>query len=347
MTGGERHAYIGSFTSQGGHGITTAAVDPATGALRVLGHTAEPDDPSWLAIGPGGSTLYAVSERPDGALAALSLADPDRPEPAGPPVPVGGAAPTHLALSRHRAFTANYTSGSVSALPLAEGLPRAAGLAVRRHHGAGPRTDRQGGPHAHAAVLAPGGRRLLVTDLGTDSVWSYGLDPADDTPRLSSTVRLRPGSGPRHLAFHPAGHTVYVVHELESIVTRCRWDDATGRLEPAGETRVLPPDAAAANHPSGLVISPDGTRGYVANRGHDSIAVLALDTPDGLPELLGTVGCQGHWPRALTLDARGRRLYVANERSGGVAWFHLEPGEGMPKAAGAVEAPAASCVVLR
>ncbi|WP_101256008.1 lactonase family protein [Streptomyces barkulensis] len=347
-SGGGRRAYIGSYTSAGGRGITTAAVAPATGALTVLHHTDAVPDPSYLVPGPGGGMLYAVSETEDGRAAALSLADPDRPSPAGEPVSVEGAGPAHLTCAAGQLITANYTSGSVSSLPLRPDGTLGAQPAVLSHSGRGPVGGRQEGPHAHAVVADASWRWLLAVDLGADAVWVYRLDHTAAALRPHGRTPLRPGSGPRHLAFHPRGDRAYVVNELVSTVVCCRWDRASGVLEPAGEVGTLPAGSGAegGNHPSELVISADGRWAWAANRGHDSVAVLALEPHGAGMELVTTVPCGGHWPRDLALDPAGRRLYAANERSGDVTWFDIDPDTGVPHRAGSIQAPAATCVVL-
>ncbi|MDI5968947.1 lactonase family protein [Streptomyces sp. SL13] len=410
---GGRHAYIGSFTSAGGAGITTAAVHPGTGALTPLGSTDAVADPSYLALGPDGTVLYAVAELPDdGLAAAFSLRDPTAPAPLGIPRPVGGGAPTHLCLAHGQLFTANYASGSVSSLALNALDGTVEGLrGVLRHRGAGPDPERQEGPHAHAVHPDPAGRWLLTVDLGTDTVRvldaghsvgagdcvgageaggagdSVGVgdtvgpggsegagDSASGAPRVHHETVLPPGSGPRHLAFHPDGRHVYCVNELASTVTLLTWDSATGRLA-VGPSRATVPGAGGAggasaggtvedggggagaegagvaggggvaNYPSEAVVSADGRFLWVANRGHDSIAVFSLGA-DRVPRLTGAVSCGGHWPRDLALDPVTGRLYAANERSGDVTWFDVDPADGTPRRAGSISVPAASCVVF-
>jgi 6-phosphogluconolactonase len=336
-------AWIGSFTSAGGRGITAARVGP-DGALTCVHHTgAEVPDPSYLALGSG--LLHAVCERDEGAVAVLSLAEPGRPALLGPPVPVDGSGPTHLALTGRMLVTANYTSGSVSALALGadntpHGPPR-----VHPHRGSGPVPGRQEGPHAHAVVPAPSGHWLLAADLGTDSVYVYAAGPGAAL-RPHGRTRFPAGSGPRHLVFHPDGSAVYVVSELHPTVTACRWDDREGVLEPVGHVRLVPEGATGECYPSEVVVAPDGRFAWAAVRGHDSVAVLSLGAAGEVPQLEGSVPCGGHWPRDLALHPSGRWLYAANERSGDITWFALDPVTGTPHRAGAVGAPAASCVVL-
>ncbi|MFI1716643.1 lactonase family protein [Streptomyces litmocidini] len=336
-------AYIGSFTTAGGRGVLAADVDEETGALTVTGGSDAVADPSFLAL--AGSVLHAVSETEAGAVAAFDVTGP-APRPLGAPVPVDGAGPTHLALAAGHLLTANYTSGSVTALPLAgDGTARPA-TAVLRHEGSGPVADRQSRPHAHQVLPDPSGRWVVSVDLGTDSVRICALDPATGELALHGETALRPGTGPRHLAFHPAGTHAYVLNELEPTLTVCRWDAARGVLEPLRETPVVPEGTTGPCYPSEVVVAPDGRFLWAAVRGADTLAVLALGADGAEAGLVATVPCGGTWPRDLTLDPSGRRLYAANERSGDVTWFTLDPETGIPSRAGAIEAPAASCVVL-
>ncbi|MFE3882158.1 lactonase family protein [Streptomyces lydicus] len=342
--GHRRRAYIGSFTAAGGLGITTAAVHPGTGALTPLHSTDVLPNPSYLTASPDGRFLYAVGETPDGTAAAFVLT-PRGPELLAPPVPVDGADPTHLTLAGGHLVTANYSSGSVSTLPVRADGTLTGPATVLAHRGGGPHADRQEGPHAHAVLPDPSGRWLLSVDLGTDSVRSCVLAPADGTLSVHAETRLRPGSGPRHLAFHPHGDRAYVLNELDPTVTVCRWDADAGALTPLGETRLLPDGAdGAGTFPSELVVSLDGRFAWAANRGHDSLAVLSLDGDTAT--LVTTVPCGGHWPRDLALHPDGRHLYAANERSGDVTWFTVDPATGIPDRGGSVAAPAASCVVF-
>ncbi|WP_031055706.1 lactonase family protein [Streptomyces ochraceiscleroticus] len=338
-------AYIGS--TAGGAGVVTAEVDPESGALKELHRTDAVTNPSYLAVSGDGRLLYAVSETPDGAAAAFSLTG-DRPEPLAPPAPVHGSAPTHLTPHAGHLLTANYRSGSVSALPLrADGAPTEPGPgAVLQHHGSGPNPDRQTGPHAHAVVADLTGRWVLSVDLGTDSVRVCDIDPGSGELVMRREIALRAGSGPRHLRFHPGGRLAYVINELDPTVTTCRWDAVQGVLTPVGETAVLPEGGVTPTLPSEFVVSADGRFGWAANRGDDSIAVLALEQ-DGLsPRLVTTVPCGGTWPRDLALHPEGRHLYAANERSGDVTWFTVDPETGIPERAGSIPVPSASCVVF-
>ncbi|MEV7534704.1 lactonase family protein [Streptomyces hydrogenans] len=340
---GPVRAYLGSFTSAGGRGVLAADVDPATGGLTVTGGTDAVADPSYLTL--DGGVLYAVSENDPGAVAALDPEGP-APRPLGAPVPVGGSGPTHLSVAAGHLLTAHYTSGSVSVLPLAaDGTPGPV-TAVLHHEGSGPVADRQAGPHAHQILPDPSGRWVLSVDLGTDSVRVCALDPATGALRPHGETTLRPGYGPRHLAFHPDGGHLYVVGELEPAVTVCRWDAERGEPTPLAEIPLADTDGAGPAYPSAVVVAPDGRFLWVAVRGTDTLAVLVLSPAGDEAIRSATVSCGGSWPRDLALDPSGRRLYAANERSGDVTWFDVDPETGTPVRAGSVEVPAVTCVVF-
>ncbi|SEG87104.1 6-phosphogluconolactonase, cycloisomerase 2 family [Actinacidiphila yanglinensis] len=342
-----RRAFIGSFTSAGGPGIVVADLDARTGALTGTGVVESVANPSYLAVGPGeaAAVLYAVSETVPGAVAAYDAREAV-PRPLGDPVQVGGDEPTHLCLAQGRLLTANYGSGSVSVLPLtAEGVPLPP-TGVLRHEGSGPHPERQRSPHAHQVVPDPTGRWILSVDLGTDAVQIRSLDDRTGALRPHGETRLPPGTGPRHLAFHPSGDHAYVLGELRPTVTVCRWDAADGALRAVGETPLFPDGPDGPVQPSAPVVSADGRHLWAAMRGTDTVAVLALDASGERAELVTAVPCGGSWPRDLVLGPTGRHLYAANERSGEVTWFDVDTATGVPRPAGSLPVPAASSVAF-
>ncbi|MGI5479168.1 lactonase family protein [Streptomyces lavendofoliae] len=341
-------AYIGSFTSGGGRGITVAAVDPDTGALTPRTSVDTVTNPSGLALDPGTGVLYAACDTDPGTVAAFRTGPDGSLAPLGPAVDVAGSGPAHLSVAGGRLYTANYGSGSVSTFAVRPDGSLAGPPAVLAHHGSGPDAERQRGPHAHQVLTAPGGRWVLSVDLGTDSVRVCAADPATGGLRVHEEAALRSGSGPRHLAFHPAGEVVYVLHELEPLMTVCRWDAAAGRLEPLTEVAIDSGGAPAGErvYPSVVHVAADGRFVRAAVRGAGTVLTFSLADGAEKPRLTSAVDCGGVWPRDLVAGPSGRTLYIANEWSGDVTWFHADPESGALRRGGRVEVPAAACVVL-
>ncbi|MFE9633427.1 lactonase family protein [Streptomyces sp. NPDC006463] len=194
-----QRAHIGSFASGGGRGITTAAVDPVTGALTLLSVVDGLGDTSCLALSVDRQVLYAAGGTDHGVAAAYRITA-DGLAPLGRPVPVDGLGPAHLSVVGDRLLIANYTSGNVSGLRIAgDGRPQGPAV-VLGHRSRGPDPERQAGPHAHHVTPDPSGRWVLSVDLGTDSVRVCAPDPAGGPLRVRAETPLRAGSGPRNVS---------------------------------------------------------------------------------------------------------------------------------------------------
>ena len=217
-----RLLWIGSYTPDSGiaghaAGVQRVWFDTDTAALSKAELAAPASGPSFVVPATDQTMVYAVNELAAGRVTAFAVHDTQQLTEAGSAI-TGGSYPCHLLYhpaGRHL-IVANYGDGSVSVHALdPAGVPTAP---VQRltHTGAGPRTDRQEGPHAHSVYVAPGGTHLLVVDLGTDELRCFPFAPEADQPAGPQHIaaRLEPGSGPRHLAIHSSGH-LYVAGELD------------------------------------------------------------------------------------------------------------------------------------
>ncbi|MET8158478.1 lactonase family protein [Sphaerisporangium sp. NPDC005289] len=321
MTSGRELLYIGGYTpATGGTGPGLSVVRrEADGALRALAETEAPG-PSFLALHPRLPVLYAALECEEGGVAAYS-ADPQGPAPLADGTS-GGSYPCHLAVDPTGTWlaVANYGDGTVAVYRLGssglfQGPPK-----LFPHEGHGPDPARQAEPHAHQAVFGPGAV-LHVTDLGTDEVRRHllGGGPAEHP---EGPVRLKPGSGPRHMV-HREGRW-YVGCELDGTVAV--YDASWRELARTPASHVTGP-----NYVSHVELSADGRHLYVANRGPDTIGVFEVGPEGGEPAALtqvAEVGSGGLWPRHFAVA--GERMYVANQRSDAVATFELRDGIPVP-----------------
>ncbi|MDT0304076.1 lactonase family protein [Streptomonospora wellingtoniae] len=349
-----RLLWIGTYTPDSdpeatGAGIHRALLDPATGALSGGEPAVRTTAPSFLAAHPGGEVLYAVSECERGAVGAFAVSGgaDERGIPGLTGIggaPTGGGSPCHVLVhpeGRH-VVAANYADGRVSVHPLDGAGALREAVAVLEHTGHGPNPARQEGPHAHSSAIAPGGRHLLVADLGTDELRCYPFDArsADPVGPLSVAARLTPGAGPRHMAVHPDGH-IYVAAELDSRVHVLSCDPERARAVPVA-------DAAASghegpNHPGEIALSPDGRLVYVSNRGADTIATFEITGGGTGLRRIAETPCGGVWPRHFALT--DGHIVVANQKSAELSTLRLDA-HGVPADTGhrlAVGAPA--CVL--
>lgn len=332
--------YIGAYTSatspQGrrSEGIYHFQFDPATGALTPAGVTTGIANPTWLTLSPNGRCLYAASEvrehgqRLGGAVVAYA-----RDRATGELTRINdalttGAGPCHLSLdpAGRLLLVANYASGSLTVFPVrADGGLEPASQVIQ-HAGNGPVADRQEGPHAHCIVPDPTGRYALAADLGIDKVMIYRMDV--DGKRLAPadppSADVAPGAGPRHLAFHPSGRWLYVTGELNSTLTVFSWDAEWGRLGHVQAIGTLPAGWTGINYPAEVAVAASGCFVYMSNRGHDSIAIFAVDGATGKLTPAGHEPTQGNFPRHFALDPTGAFMVVANQNGDNIVVFRVD-----------------------
>jgi 6-phosphogluconolactonase len=141
--------------------------------------------------------------------------------------------------------------------------------------------ERQSGPAGRAArallVAGPGTSSLMAAILGLDKVMIFKFDPGQGTlvPNEPAFAQVKPGAGPRHIAFHPNGRWAFVINEMASTITVFGYDAASGALREIQTDSTLPEDFSGQNTCAEVAVHPSGKFVYGSNRGDDSIAVSA------------------------------------------------------------------------
>ncbi len=325
--------YIGTYTGAKSKGIYCTRFDAATGKLTPPELAAETKNPSFLAVHPNGRFLYAVGElsgsnglragavsafRIDAKTGKLTLLNRQ---------PSGGTGPCHLSVDQSGkcVLAANYGSGSVVALPLQKDGSLEKAVCAIQHHGSSVNPQRQAGPHAHFIIPDPAERFALACDLGLDQVLVYRFDPAGCTLSANEppAVSIKPGSGPRHLAFHPKGRLAYLISEISSTFTGFTYNEKLGVLEEFQTVSTLPPDFKGKSAGAEIQIHPSGKFLYGSNRGHDSIVVFAIDQKSGKLTYVEHQSSQGKIPRHFLFDPSGKWLLVENQDSSNVVVFRV------------------------
>ena len=207
-----------------------------------------------------------------------------------------------------------------------------------QHTGTGPNKERQEGPHAHYIASSIDNRFVFVVDLGLDEVVIYHFDPTKGslTPNHPPFVKLAPGAGPRHLAFHPNGKFAYVLSEVNSTVTTFAYDSKNGSFSTLQTLSTIPKDFTAHNDTAEIVVHPSGKFLYASNRGRDSIAEFTIDPAKGTLTLAGDFSTQGKTPRNFASDPTGKFLLAANQESNNIVIFRIDQSTGALTATGQV-----------
>jgi 6-phosphogluconolactonase len=334
--------YVGS-----NEGVSRATFDLETGKLGDVVPVAASKGASFIALHPKLPMLYAVAETSKGSLRAFRIGD-DGALTIVNEVSSAGGGPCHVSVAADgaMAFVANYGSGSIAALPVNADGALGDAVFTDQHTGRSINEKRQSSPRAHCCVPDPSGRFVLSADLGTDELVAYQVDPAAVT-RVGAT-KVTAGSGPRIVTFSSDGKFVYVVTELMNTIETFGRDATTGRLTMVDSTTTLPEDFKDESFAAELVLHPNGRFLYASNRGHDSIAMFAVDPGSGRVAAMGHVSTGGKGPRHFAIEPGGRFMVVANTKSDTLVSFAIDPASGSLAATGsAVQVKSPACVTFR
>ena len=337
-------AYFGTYTGAKSKGIYAAEHDAATGKVGAPKLVAELPNPTFLAVDPSGKRLYAVGEVGDfegkkgGVIRGYSINAATGDLKAINSQSTIGGGPCHVSIdpSGKVALVANYGGGSVASYSVAPNGMLSEAKTFIQHTGGSVNPGRQKEPHAHSFNASKDGRFGFAADLGIDKINVYKIDSAMGTvtPNEPAFVSLKPGSGPRHFAFHPDGKHAFVINELLSTLTLFRYD-ATGGVLTEVQTVSTLPGEVKGNSTAEVVVHPSGKFVYGSNRGHDSIAIFQFDAAKESLTPSGHVKTGGKTPRNFALDPKGGFLFACNQSSDSVFVFKVDPANGALEATGA------------
>jgi 6-phosphogluconolactonase len=333
--------YVGTYTMEAGSpskGIYAYRFNSDTGELVPIGLAAETTNPSFLAVHPNHRFLYAVNEtgnyqgQKSGAVSAFAIDRATGKLTLLNEVASKGADPCYITVDKTGKYVlvANYTGGSVAVFPVLEDGRLGEASAFIQHTGHGSDPERQEGPHAHSIDLSFDERFAIVDDLGLDETLVYKFDSAkgslalNDPPIYTTLAKADPGAGPRHFVFNPNGKFAYVVNEIQSTVSAFSYDSSAGALRPLQTISTYPKDFTGHNDDAEIQVHPSGKFLYASNRGHDSIAVFAIDPVKGTLTLIEYASTKGQTPRSFEIAPGGSLLFAANEKSNNIVVFSID-----------------------
>ncbi len=331
--GREAVFYLGTYTNNSSSkGIYLGRLDSDSGKLGPFTLATEANNPSFVAPSPDGKFLYAVMESGGGAVGAFAVKD-DGTLRALNVRPSSGNGACHVSMdSKGRyVFVANYGGGNITCFPVQADGSLGEPTATVSFSGSGPDPKRQQKPFAHSVYTTADDRFVFACDLGSDKVWSFRFDEEKGTltPTEPPAGLVPPGSGPRHLAFHPGGRFVFANNEMGLSVTSFSLDSATGVLT---ALQTLPTSTDASGPVEGvttaeIVCHPSGKWLYVSSRGDDIIAVYAIGE-DGKLTLVENAPAGVQIPRGMDIDPTGKWIVVAGQKDNKITVLQVDPSTG-------------------
>lgn len=347
--------FVTEFAPGDKGGIQAYTFDTKEGKLKPLYRTTGVENPFFLALSPDKKYLYSIHAKQFGGkeneqVAAYQVVGRTGELKLLNRQSAEGTAACYLDVDRtgKTVLVANYSSGSVAALPVKADGSLGEKASFVQHKGSSVNPQRQKEPHAHCIAVSPDNKYAFAADLGTDQILCYKLDPA--TAKLTANdpafAKAPAGAGPRHLTFHSNGSRAFVINELLNSVTAFDYDKESGKLAEKQTISTLPADFKGTSHCADLKITPDGKFLYGTNRGHDSVACYGIGD-DGKLSLVAIEPSLGKGPQNLAITADGQWLLCANMPGNNVAVFRIDAKTGKLKSAGdPVKQTSPSCIML-
>lgn len=322
---------IGTYTNTcESKGIYVYDFNAATGDFKHKSSTENVDSPSYLTVSADNKFIYSVNENGrDSHVSAFKYT-----ASTGKIMPhnkkdAKGDDPCYIINDSENVITANYSDGSIVVYHKRKDGSLTDAKQVVKHSGSSINKERQAGPHAHQVRLSPDKKFLFSTDLGTDKIYIYSYQPDgdDETLKLQQAVSLKPGTGPRHLTFHPNGIFFYVVGELDASITVFSY--INGKVEQVQQKSMIPAGFTGENGGGDIHFSKDGKYLYATNRGTANTITVYKVHSNGLINQIQQLGTLGDSPRNFAIDPKGNYLLIGHQKSNNITIFKRDKSTGM------------------
>ncbi|HLP05336.1 MAG TPA: lactonase family protein [Paludibacter sp.] len=333
---------LGTYTHEGkSEGIYSYVVDTQNWTFERKDVQSGIQNPSYLAFSPDCKFVYSVSEGDEGsAVYAYSFGTESGKLKFINSSLTRGAAPCFILSTGKHVVTANYNGGSISVFGQNSDGSLTGLKQIIRHTGHSINAERQGEPHVHQVTASPNGKYILSTDLGTDyvTVYQYNKEIALNPPTeiegnrsakiLSpyDSLKVKPGSGPRHLVLGSKGKKLFLLQEIDGTVSVIGMKN--GKLKWLDETTV-DHKPGTANRAADIHLSSDERFLYATNRGSANDITCFSVSKKGKLAFVQQISTGGSGPRNFAITPDGKYLFVANQETGNIVVFERDRKSGM------------------
>ena len=212
-----------------------------------------------------------------------------------------GADPCNILLFKNYILTSNYTGGSFSLFELDQSNKK-----LRKVLQFFSYSEKS---HFHCAKLSPDNKYIFITDLGADAIHRFTISE-NEKPLIEHKIcyeyKNNNQAGPRHMLFSEDGKFLYVLCELDDLISVFRYSN--GEIEHIESIKAYDGEGKGS---ADIHLSKDGNFLYTSHRlKKDGIAFFKVNKEKGTLKKLGYIQTGIH-PRNFNITPNGKFLLCA------------------------------------
>lgn len=259
-----------------------------------------------------------------------------------------------LNVEKNCAYISNYSSGHFAVTKIKENGMLGNGAFIESYEtGSGVDEDRQKESHPHGSCFK--GDFVYCVDLGGDCVYHYQHGKGFE---FNATKTLKtstgPGSGPRHMVFHPKHDIAFLITELSNEIITYKQNAENGDLTEINREIFLDDklkSGGVTNYGSEIMVHPNGKYLYLSNRGQGgkgSLISYQIENDKCKLKKLEVISLVGTWPRHFNIHPSGKVLLCADQFTNVIEVFYIDDHSGKLKKVEEVKCEnSPSCIIFK
>ena len=317
---------IGTYTeNSSSKGIYYYSFNQNTGESKLLS-TIMSENPSFITISENRKNFYSVNEfnngkqslssfiiKEDNTILKLNQISTDVNNKSG-------ADPCNILLFDNYILTSNYTGGSFTLFEIDD-----SNKSLKNQIQYFSYSEKS---HFHCAILSPDKKYIFISDLGTDIIHRFTIDKNNPKlPLIEHKIcyqyKNENQAGPRHMVFSQDGKFLYVLCELDDLLSVFNYDN--------GDIKHIETIKAYEGNGKGsadIHFSKDGCYLYTSHRlKDDGISIFKVNKMNGNVEHKGFVKTGIH-PRNFNITPNGKFLICACRDSNVIQIYEINQENG-------------------
>lgn len=164
---------------------------------------------------------------------------------------------------------------------------------------------------------------LFATSLKKNCIYLYDLT-CDNLPlyRKSYVLNTYPGSGPRHIDFHPKKKYIYSINELNGTIDVWKLREHEKPIKFIQNISLLQRKNNYTPWASDIHVHPSGSYLYACDRASSLLLIFKINKNSNKLKKIGSLPTEKQ-PRSFSISSNGQYLVVAGEISNSITLYEI------------------------